>query len=59
MNTEPHENQMDNIEFPTLSNDSHAATKRSDGDAFDWASTFFPLNRGDSGIEGMKRANSL
>jgi uncharacterized protein len=36
MNIEQRENRIDYVEFPALSNESHAATKRFYGDVFGW-----------------------
>ena len=37
MKTEPRENRIDYVEFPTASNESHAATKKFYGDVFGWS----------------------
>ena len=37
MKTEPRENRIDYVEFPTASNEAHAATKRFYGDVFGWS----------------------
>lgn len=36
MKTDPRENRVDYVEFPTASNGLHAATKRFYGDVFGW-----------------------